>query len=176
MDSTLLIVIKGGPGLSATNLGKNASLQVRYRGERHRKLVPSTAPQGTPFLSFSFFSFSSFFLLFWLSEMAGSGEKTRRRRATSRRRSALGKKKREPRTPKDQTQNDVVLSGSLIFFLNQNTPKKKSKPQNDIVLSGSLIFFLNQNTPKRCHFGVLIFFFFFLKDTSKMTPLCVAEH
>ena len=135
MDSTLLIVMKGGPGLSATNLGKNASLQVRYRGERHRKLVPSTAPQGTLFLSFSFFSFS-FFLLFWLSEMAGSGEKTRRRRATSRRRSALGKKKREPRTPEDQTQNDVVLSGSLIFFL-------------------------NQNTPKRCHFGVLIFFFFF---------------
>ena len=59
--------------------------------------------------------------------MAGSGEKTRRRRVTSGRRSALGKKKREPRTPEDQTQNDVVLSGSLNFF-------KIRTPQNDVIL------------------------------------------
>ena len=51
-----------------------------------------------------------------MSEKSGVGENWRRFES--------GKKKREPMALEDQTQNDVVLGWSLIFFKNKNTPKQ----------------------------------------------------
>ena len=59
-----------------------------------------------------------FFFLFWQLEMVASGEKSRRRRAAS------GEK--EPRAPEeDQTQNDIILGWSFIFFKSED-PKTTS--------------------------------------------------
>ena len=129
---------------------------MRRRNWSKASKLPAAASPGTPFFSFFPF-FSSLFFSFLAVEngeillRCGVGERRSREqlRRRGRRRWSLAPGTTQPKT--------TLFWVGLIFFLNQNIPKRRR--------FGVTVFFLNQNTPKRRRFGVLFF-----KKKKKTTP------